>query len=216
MHMMTAASMDEVFTDEALIRSPSLSTVVALLFAMPNSDAIRSLDGQGNYLDIRSGNTWDLFFAGYYRSTKDDLENQVGARAVGQDWARDWYFNAEEFNNMREFVESSSGGKWRYSGGTDLVLINAVIPAKGPVTVDWESVQSGQVTERMDGTSTLTLTQTVEKITRDIKSNLEDKSYGVGEVTDPTTKREDSIAKKVMIGAMGGMIAAVGRGIIGL
>lgn len=90
---------------------------------------------------------------------------------------------------MREFVETSSDGKWRYSGGTDLVLINAVIPAKGPITVDWESVQSGQVTDRTDGTSTLTLAQVVERITRDIRSDLEDKSYGVGEVTDPCQAR---------------------------
>jgi hypothetical protein len=60
-------------------------TVLALLFAQPSAPAIRMLDERGDYFDIRTGETWDLFFPGYYRTPEDEyFEHQTGARRV---WA---------------------------------------------------------------------------------------------------------------------------------
>jgi len=46
--------------------------LLAFLFAHPDSHAIRLLDYRGDYFDVRSGNTWDLFFPGYYIQIRSD------------------------------------------------------------------------------------------------------------------------------------------------
>ena len=43
-------------------------TVVALLFAHPDSRAIRTLDARASTSTTGRAETWDLFFPGYYRS----------------------------------------------------------------------------------------------------------------------------------------------------
>lgn len=93
-------------------RHPAPS-MVALLFAQPDSAAIRSLDARGEYFDHRTGNVWGLFFPGYYRSAQTDyFEAQTGARAVGRGYGRTWYFHAREFNSMRQDVELRSSRAW--------------------------------------------------------------------------------------------------------
>ena len=79
--------------------------VLVFLFAHPDSDAITMLNKRGEYLDIRTGESWDLFFPGYYKSPNRGLEDQVGATPVGDTFARDWYFSAREFDNLRDFIE---------------------------------------------------------------------------------------------------------------
>lgn len=95
---MTAAVMQQAYEDEIKARCRGGPTVLAFLFAHPDSDAIRMLDVRGEYFDVRTGDTWDLFFPGYYRSTKGRaFEQQAGAQPIGHGFGIDWYFSVNGF-----------------------------------------------------------------------------------------------------------------------
>jgi hypothetical protein len=193
-------------------------TVVALLFAHPDSSAMRLLDARGDYFDQRTGDVWDLFFPGYYRSERDGgFEEQAGAEPIGRSYGHGWYFNARDFNIMRGDVERRSKGRWTYSGGTDLVLINAWLPETGEPLVDWASTICGELIEAQDAAHSINLAKVVERITRDIETASEDATYGVGQVVDgaasPTPTR---FSRELTVEALGGVIAALGGRALGL
>jgi len=188
-------------------------SALAFLFAPPDSAAMEMLDARGEYFDIRTGDTWDLFFPGYYRSYRSISD----ARPVGHRFGRDLYFQPAGFDHLRWHIEHSSGGRWYYSGGTDLVLVNVYLPGLGEPTVDWESTISGQVTDATAGIRTLTIANIVERITRDLEAALEDPNYGVGDVTDGTPAVRDHRAiRDFMINALGGIAAALGARAMGI
>ena len=216
MEAISAASTQRDYEDSIKARWHGGPTVLAFLFAHPDCDAMRLLDARGDYFDRRTGATWDLFFPGYYRSTNRHLEEQTDARTVGRDYASDWFFNASDFNQLREHVEQSSEGRWQYSGEADLVLINGWLAEKGEPTIDWPSTISGQVTDHTAHARTLTLAGVIERITRDLENAAEDASYGVGQVTDPPPPPEGSIARDLMVNALGGIAAALGTRAAGL
>ncbi len=213
--MMTAASDMQAYQDSIAAAWRGGPSVLAFLFAQPDSHAIRSLDARGDYLNIRTGRTWDLFFPGYYQSDKPKLEKEIRSRCIGRNFAEDWYFDAFSFDTLRRHVEHESRDLWRYSGETDLVLINLWLPEHGLPIIDWESTISGSLSESERGES-LSLSQVVEKISRDLESGLEDPSYGVEQVVNPSRKQDESTAKKVMIGALGGIVAAFAKSKLGL
>lgn len=141
--MMTAAAMFEETRIKAAANWTGGFNLLAFLFAHPETDSIRTLDVRGEYFDIRSGSTWDLFFPGYYRSDHDgNFERQCGARPVGNGFANDWYFNPREFDTFRRRIETESAERWQYSGEADLVVATAYLPDAGDLSVDWESVKS--------------------------------------------------------------------------
>ena len=192
-------------------------TLVALLFAHPDSDAMRMLDARGEYFDLRTGDSWDLFFPGYFRTTEDaDFEDQVGSRAIGRWYGDNWYFNARDFNIFRNEVEHLSDHRWKYSGSTDLVLINCWLAERGEPTIDWVSTISGQITDQADGTRTLTLANIIERITSDLETAAEDASYGVGEVTDGQPPPAGHFGRDFMANALGGIAAALGIRALGI
>ena len=118
-----------------------------------------------------------------------------------------------DFDLMRREVESAADGQWTYSGGADLVLANVWIGNRGEPQIDWQSVQSGTLSNEPGRN----IQSVVEAITRDLEQDLEDEAYGVGAVTRPAiSRRDDGTAKKVMIGALGGIAAAIGKVQIGL
>jgi hypothetical protein len=186
-------------------------TVLAFLFAFPDSDAMAMLDVRGEYFDLRTGDTWDLFFPGYYRSTEGwSSESMTGARPIGRDFGADWYFSAKDFDRLRRHIERSSEHRWEYSGGVDLVLINAWIEPRGDPTIDWSSTISGQVSDRAAGIRTLTLGNVVERITGDLKSDTEESSYYKREVTDGQSRPASHIGQDFVIQALSGIAAAMG------
>lgn len=181
---------------------------------------MRMLDARGDYFDQRSGYTWDLFFPGYYKSTKDPhFERQTGARRLrGIDYTADWYFNAREFDTMRRHVEKSSEQRWKYSGSADLVLVNGYSPERGEPTIDWASTVSGQVSDQAAGIWSLTLGNVIERITIDLESGTEDPAYGVGAVTDDTPPEPavGNLTRDIMVNALGGIAAALGARFLGV
>jgi len=194
---------------------PGGPVVIAFLFAHPGSDAIRMLDARGEYFDVRTGDTWHLFYPGYYRSTMGhDFEQGAGGRPIGRQYAADWYFSPKDFNELRRHVEQSSNQLWEYSGGTDLVLVNGWVPMRGEPTIDWASI-SGQITDQEEGTKTLTLANVIERISRDLENAIEDASYGVREVTDGPPSPVSHIGRDFMIQALSGIAAALGAKALG-
>jgi hypothetical protein len=189
-------------------------TVVALLFAHPDSEAVRTLDARGEYFNCRTGETWDLFFPGYYKSANADLEVQTGATRVGPGFASDWFFSAGDFNLFRADIQRLSEGRWTYSGGTDLVVINGWIPDVGEPVIDWPSTMAGALSD--EATKTLTIAQVVERLTRDLETQAEDPAYGVGEVTCLPVAPGNSMARQIVIGALGGIGAALGKKGLGM
>ncbi len=195
------------------MQTAASQSVLAFLFAPPDSDAIQMLDARGEYFNIRTGDTWDLFFPGYYRSQRDI----PGAQSVGYRFGRDLYFQPAGFDHLRRHIEYSSEDRWCYSGDTDLVLINVYFPKRGEATVDWPSIISGQLTDVSTGNRTLNLANIIERITRDLEAALEDPNYGVGDVTDRTPEAGDHpVVRDFMINALGGIAASLGARAMGM
>ncbi len=192
-------------------------SVLAFLFAHPDSDAIRMLDLRGDYFDQRTGDTWDLLFPGYYHSTKGHyFERQTGAQSVGRRHAADWYFSPRDFNVLRKHVEEASGGRWTYSGNADLVLVNAWLVEDGEPTIDWMSTISGELSDRAAGSRTLSLSGVIERISQDLERLAGDPSYGVGVVTNKPSPPADQTLRELMINALGGIAASLASKGLGL
>lgn len=212
MHMMTPALIEQQYLDRLAANWRGSFTVLAFLFAMPDEPALRMLDRRGDYFDIRTGTTWDLFFPGYFKSDDQQLEAQTGSRRVGKRTARDWFFDPRAFDELRDRIESAAAGQWEFSGGADLVLVNAFIPDSGGPVVDWDSLQSGPLTAK--GNSSLQ--SVIERISRDLEQGREDASYGVSTITKPPQSRDGDAAREMMIGATGEIVAAVAGKLFGL
>jgi len=214
--MMTPATMAAGYEDAIRARWRGGPTVLALLFAQPGSEPIRALDAAGAYFDCRSGDTWDLFFPGYYRADDPDHEEGLGAKRVGSDFAGDWFFSPVDFNYMREQVQSSSGERWKYSGLADLVLVCCWVPSDGEPTIDWASTISGTIAEGPGG-RTLTIHEVIERISDDLESGKEDANFGVRRLTAPDDPQvPDRMARDVVVGALSGIAAAFGKGALGI
>jgi len=216
--LMTAALGMRQWRDSVAASWSGGFNLLAFVFAPPDTEPIRMLDSRGEYFDIRSGNTWDLFFPGYYRSDSgDSFERQSGGHPVGHGFARDWFFNPREFDNFRRYIETESAGRWQYSGESDLVVATAYLPEVGDVTVDWESVRSGQVTDSGAGTHTLTLGSVIEKISTDLEQEHGEESYGVSAVVSPPVAKDASHSgREFMVAVLAQLAAALASKPLGL
>jgi hypothetical protein len=95
------------------------------------------------------------------------------------------------------------------------VLVNAWLPEQGELTIDWASAISGQVTDQQAGIRTLTLANIIERITRDLENEIEDASYGVGDVTDRRPSRKSHVTRDFMLNALAGIAAALSAHALG-
>jgi hypothetical protein len=215
--MMVPSSIDGTYELALRARRQEGPTVLAFLFAQSSAEAIRMLDSDGSYFDHRSGESWDLYFPGYYRSDDPERERSRGARPVGSGFAADWFFDARGFELLRDQVQSASEERWKYSGRTDLVLICAWLPKEGEPTIDWSSTISGSVTDA-HGTRTLTLGEVIERITNDLESGDEDPDFGVGAVMNPhdPSASGSGVARDLIIGTLSGIGAALGKGALAI
>ncbi len=213
---MTAAATEQAWRSSMRTFWTGGPVVVAMLFAHPDSQAIQALDARGEYFDSRTGDTWDLFFPGYHKSDNAYLEEQAGSRRVGSGFAHDWFFNANDFNLFRAHVERASSGRWSYSGGTDLVVVNGYMPNVGDIVIDWESTLLGSLTDA-DGTQTLTIAQVIERLTTDLESGAEDSAYDLDAVVKRAVRRaKRTAARDITVGALAGIAAAFAKARLGL
>jgi len=181
-------------------------SVLVFLFALPGSSAIKAIDANGDYFSVRSGRTWDLFLPGYVApSGKIKTSERTGDR-----YARTWIFDSEGFDTIRGHVEAKSGGRWKFSGGTDLVLVNTWLSSGQDPAIDWASTAFGSLSETTTGTTTIGLAQVIERISRDLQENLEDPMYGVGEIQAAMkNSSSSSIMRDLFISVTSDIVATV-------
>ena len=187
-------------------------TVLAFLFAQPHHEAIDTLSRSMDYFNTRTGETWDLFFPGYYQKSENSRSFAEYDGTRFNRISHDWEFDSWGFLELSKHVAASSQDLWQYDGKSELVIVNAMLPMSGPPVIDWESLQSGGV----DRDVTLALEQIIERISADLEKENEDPMYGVGEVLDANADRAEGFTTRVMIGAIGGMLAAFGKDALGL
>jgi len=85
LQMMSATASASAAADEAAARWTGGPSVLALLFVHPDTESIAALDARGEYFDHRTGDTWDLFFPGYYRARDPVSERRYGAASAWLD-----------------------------------------------------------------------------------------------------------------------------------
>jgi hypothetical protein len=90
------------------------------------------------------------------------------------------------------------------------------MPEGGEPVIDWASTISGSLTDA-DEMNSLPLPKVIERITNDLRKDLEDPSYGVGEVTDDRHDPPgEGPAEKIMVAAIAGIATALGRDVLGI
>lgn len=206
---------------------PEWQTIVAMAFAPPPADAVDLLDAGGGVLDVRSGDRWDLFFPGYFKSSwhnerkfsKLVLPTGMGGhmprsdirrrRPAGQDFLDNWYFNPDSFDAMRREVEDQSRGRFVYRGRPTLVVVQAIYDAGGEPEVDWPSLAAGPLSDGRHRVRSLSLSEVVHRISTDLEQGDEDPNWGVGAVLSPqgSERSRRSAAADIGIAAAGGTLA---------
>lgn len=93
--------------------------MLGLCFARPTSPLAKNeIFPQVPDWHCRSGSHIDFYFAGFTDVQKGSDSLQVSMPGRGT-----WYYRPELFDTFRQQVESRT--KWKYSGGSDLILVNA-------------------------------------------------------------------------------------------
>jgi hypothetical protein len=104
---------------------PLRDRLVSIVFAEPASLVISDLETNREFWDEMTGESWDLFFAGYYPygSHGDARPIQVDRRPRREGA---WQFSPRRFSQFLDEVEDSIAHSqprpsWRFSGTADLV-----------------------------------------------------------------------------------------------
>lgn len=215
--MLTATSQPRNYPEFAQAAWKGEWLVIALLFAHPDSEAVRQWSARADYFDLRTGSTWDLFVPGYYRLTGYSATRVAvdGHRVSGQG-PDSLYFSPRGFDDLRRHVQEQTGNRWQYSGEADLVLLSAWLPESGDPTVDWQSVLAGQISDSPSGQRTLTLAQVIERISVDLEQVHESESFGVPEVVRASLQPGQSVTREILVQAIANVGAALGLRVLGL
>ncbi|GAA1664157.1 hypothetical protein GCM10009733_072380 [Nonomuraea maheshkhaliensis] len=118
-------------------RADDATAMVSVVFAHPRSIVFRDLRNNFAYINVRSGEAWDVYFAGY---VKVPLINR-------------WRFDAESFNETRKAIESlhqkalrsihspaQYARSWNFSGTADIVSFMAYL--QDDIHLDWLSLHA--------------------------------------------------------------------------
>lgn len=128
-------------TDAFKSRYPAGSTaqVCGLLFARPSSKFTASeILPHTKYFDYNMADHIDFFCVGYEAHPLDG-ELPSACEIVTRNVDSRWSFSEEKFVVFKEGMES--GNKWHYSGGCDLLLLNARFdPKTEQAELDFETV----------------------------------------------------------------------------
>lgn len=125
--MLAAPTLADVLQRAEVYGSPHplRDRLVSIVFAEPASLVISDLETNRAFWDEMTGESWDLFFAGYYQygSHGDARPVQVGRRPRREGA---WQFSPRRFRQFLNEVEHSIADaqprpSWRFSGTADLV-----------------------------------------------------------------------------------------------
>jgi hypothetical protein len=116
-----------------LRESPGSVRMVGLVFARPEASIAKSeIYPSLPYFHFRSGRAMNFYFAGFEMLDGRDPRRRTVISDPDPESARDWFFLAESFNTLREDIERRT--RWRYSGGSDLVLTGDLARALGSIS----------------------------------------------------------------------------------
>jgi hypothetical protein len=173
--------------------------LVGLLFARPQSRlAVDEIIPHLDYFHHRSANHVDFFCGGYggYWEGRDEFPDQ---QVVGRGQHTNWLFSATKFNSFREEIEDRTN--WRYSGGVDLILTNAVYdPNEEKARLDFSSA----IAMNLDRAKSDGAIQSVEKFMEQICQYAEHQSG-----SDPTWWFSDRIGIGFARSALKGIVLAL-------
>lgn len=142
--MLPAPSFDDILSRapvQPTASNPGAERLTSIVFANPTSFVWRDLHTNRAFLDVRTGDDWDLFFAGMsgYKRMDTDAE-QLWDPFWRENWQR--YLNPQRFKAIERRVVLGqqraavpSSRLWQYSGDTDLVSFMCY--ARDP---DWASL----------------------------------------------------------------------------
>lgn len=153
-------------------------TLIGLLFARPLSEVAKSqIIPHLDYFHRRSGERCDFRCAGY-----QEVETPGSDRiSVGD---RMWRFDADEFMKAVEEVERAT--TWQYSGGTELVLLNAK-KRDSSVTLDASSAVVCQLDMMLAEKAIVSVETFVEQIFRYANEHTsEDPAWGFSDSSGKT------------------------------
>lgn len=171
--MLPALTLDDVLERaRATGRNASRERLVSVVFADAASPVWPDVQTNRVQLNLRSGQRWDLFFAGMARwgplpEGGVDLGVPGNPQRLGPAGGRR-HFSPRHFHEFVEAVEEAHAaathtvpkglsGPWRYSGGTDLVFFTTHNGAPDWLTLEAVTIYEpgspqpslGQITERL-------------------------------------------------------------------
>jgi hypothetical protein len=180
-------------------------TAVALIFGQPTEPTMERAAQQVDYFDVRTGESWDLFFPGYYRYGSRSYD--PGGEELTDDPIGPW-FSARDFNAFRHEVETRSGRKWEYSGNVDLVLINAFLFAGGEPVIDWESTAARELVDANGSYREISLGGVIEAVSRGIEHEYESQDWNLppANVVRKEPSAISGVAREALAGVLAGLI----------
>jgi len=131
--------------------------IAGLVFCLPTSKLTSRENTEViKYYNYRSGDHVNFYFAGY------------GAEPGGP-----WKFSAQEFETCRKELEACSN--WRYSGGTDLILLNVTYNAQTKTAAEDCSSAQVLVLEQFERSGAGTMEELFEQIFRYCEDHFDTK-----------------------------------------
>ncbi|GAA2588994.1 hypothetical protein SMC26_16600 [Actinomadura fulvescens] len=162
------------------------SALVSLVFCHPDSLVFRDLRRNYAYLNLRSGTSWDLHFAGYQLT---GLRVSIAPSVLG---VPQWRFNATEFWRVMVTLHdehaaalanldtAEGGSPWRFSGTADLVSFMAYRDLPG--LIDWPSLRSVRLLDAQGAYIDKSLGQIVEVMSDWRDDDPEVRDFAPGEI----------------------------------
>ena len=175
----------------AAYSSPDELRMIGLVFAPPTSKlAKHEILPQISDWHYRSGDNIDFYFLGY-RSPSTPNENDDREHLVRQVETEDWYFSGERFNRL--LSQFGRVCRYEYSGGADLVLLNARIDSLEQADLDFDSAIVCRLDQMLKDKAILSVGYFFESIFRFVESYAGD---------DPTWGFSDSKGKGIVKGGV--------------
>lgn len=169
--------------------------MVGFLFARPDSPlAKKEIIPSLEYFHERSGEHIDFYCPGYesFHANKPSALNKKHVVRVGDEDT--WIFSVKKFNSSRKKIESMT--KWRYSGGVDLVLLNAKQREKQEMELDF----SGAIAINLDEAKADKAIKSIETFFEKIFQYAESQSG-----LDPTWGFSDHLGLKIVKSVLKGV-----------
>jgi hypothetical protein len=93
-----------------------------LVFTRPEEKICQEVIGPSlHYLHELTGDKVHFYFVGFFTGTGFGHKTFAGADFFGD--GQEWYFSPEYFASRQDSFEHLTDGRWRYSGGTDLLVV---------------------------------------------------------------------------------------------